>query len=154
MKLLQRHAPAAASRGEEPPLPLQVKQMPERLRCHVESLPSLLEELYDHPIWQEIGERCLGCGACTLLCPTCYCFNVQDKLDLNLESGERLRTWDSCQFDQFTQVLPQVQVPLGQAPAHRLRRLRALQPRVPGGHPSGRRAQRPVPRPGPRGGRE
>ncbi|NIQ94662.1 MAG: hypothetical protein GWN87_10925, partial [Desulfuromonadales bacterium] len=80
LKLLQRHAPAAASRGEEPPLPLQVKQMPERLRCHVESLPSLLEELYDHPIWQEIGERCLGCGACTLLCPTCYCFNVQDKL--------------------------------------------------------------------------
>lgn len=103
-KLLQRHAPLAAARAGEPPLPLQVKRMPARLRFPVESLPNLLGELYDHPVWQELGERCLGCGACTLLCPTCYCFNVQDKLDLDLESGERLRTWDSCQFDQFTRV--------------------------------------------------
>ncbi|PLX94814.1 MAG: hypothetical protein C0621_04945 [Desulfuromonas sp.] len=70
----------------------------------MESLAPLLSEAYDHPIWKEIGDRCLGCGACTLLCPSCYCFNVQDRLDLNLEGGERVRTWDSCQFDQFTKV--------------------------------------------------
>lgn len=102
--LLERHAPLVAARPAEPPLPLQLKQCASSLRFAVESLAPLLGEVYDHPLWQELGERCLGCGACTLLCPSCYCFNVQDRLDLDLEGGERVRTWDSCQFDQFTRV--------------------------------------------------
>jgi len=102
--LLTHHAPRVAARGSEPPLPLQVKQCETHLQFPVESLAPLLGGVYDHSLWKEIGERCLGCGACTLLCPSCYCFNVQDRLDLNLEGGERLRTWDSCQFDQFTKV--------------------------------------------------
>ena len=103
-QLLARHAPMVAGRPGEPPLPLQVKQCGEGLHFAVESLAPLLGDAYDHPIWREVGDRCLGCGACTLLCPSCYCFNVQDRLDLNLEGGERVRTWDSCQFDQFTRV--------------------------------------------------
>jgi len=71
---------------------------------NAEALSPLLEEGYDHPIWQELGETCLGCGTCTLVCPSCYCFNVEDRLSLDLEGGERLRTWDSCQFDQFTRL--------------------------------------------------
>ena len=102
--LLSRHAPVVAARAGEPPLPLQLKQCETTLQFPVESLAPLLGGVYDHPMWKEIGERCLGCGACTLLCPSCYCFNVQDRLDLNLEGGERVRTWDSCQFDQFTKV--------------------------------------------------
>lgn len=102
--LLARHAPQLAERPGEPPLPLQLKQCETALRFPLESLAPLLGGVYDHPLWQEIGERCLGCGACTLLCPSCYCFNVQDRLDLNLAGGERVRTWDSCQFDQFTKV--------------------------------------------------
>ncbi len=102
--LLARHAPLVAARSSEPPLPLQVKQCQTTLPVPVEALAPLLGGVYDHPIWQETGERCLGCGACTLLCPSCYCFSVHDRLDLNLEGGERLRTWDSCQFDQFTKV--------------------------------------------------
>ena len=97
-------APLLAARDSESPLPLQVKQCHAALRFPTESLAPLLGGVYDHPLWQEIGERCLGCGACTLLCPSCYCFNVQDRLDLDLTGGERVRTWDSCQFDQFTRV--------------------------------------------------
>jgi NAD(P)H-flavin reductase len=103
-KILRRHAPRTAAGAEESPLPLQVKECGSRLHFPVESLAPLLGELYDHPVWQEVGDKCLGCGACTLLCPSCYCFNVEDRLDLNLEGGERVRTWDSCQFDQFTKV--------------------------------------------------
>ncbi|AMV73646.1 hypothetical protein JCM30471_20640 [Desulfuromonas carbonis] len=102
--LLARHAPLVAARASESPLPLQLKENQATLQFPVESLAPLLGGVYDHPVWKEIGERCLGCGACTLLCPSCYCFNVQDRLDLNLEGGERVRTWDSCQFDQFTKV--------------------------------------------------
>lgn len=104
LKLLQTHAPATYEGPKESPLPLQLKQCSNKIQFPVESLPSLLEEAYEDNIWQELGNDCLGCGSCTLLCPTCYCFNVQDKLEINLQEGQRVRTWDSCQFDQFAQV--------------------------------------------------
>ena len=92
------------TRAGEPPLPLQAKHRDKRLRFPAEALAPTMERAYEHPVWHEIGERCLGCGACTLLCPSCYCFNLSDRLDLSLSRGERVRTWDSCQFDQFTRV--------------------------------------------------
>ncbi len=103
-RLLQQYAPAIAARQSEPPLPLQIKQCRARLDFPFESLAPLLDKAYDHKVWEEIGQRCLGCGACTMLCPSCYCFNVQDQLDLDLAGGERVRTWDSCQLDQFAKV--------------------------------------------------
>ena len=102
--LLRRHAPQVAARPGEPPLPLQAKQTATGLRFPFESLAPLLGETYDHPIWKAVGDQCLGCGACTLMCPSCYCFNVEDRMDIDLEGGARVRTWDSCQFDQFTRV--------------------------------------------------
>jgi NAD(P)H-flavin reductase len=103
-RLLQTHAPEIFDGPEESPLPLQIKQCSNKIQFPVESLPTLLEEAYDDKVWQELGHDCLGCGSCTLLCPSCYCFNVQDKLEINLQEGQRVRTWDSCQFDQFAQV--------------------------------------------------
>jgi ferredoxin len=50
--------------------------------------------------WQETAERCLACGACTYLCPTCQCFNITD--EQGTTSGERIRSWDSCMFTHFT----------------------------------------------------
>lgn len=103
-QLLETHAAEIYHGAEESPLPLQVKQCSSQVQFPAESLPSLLEEAYEDDIWQKLGEHCLGCGSCTLLCPSCYCFNVQDKLEVNLQEGQRIRTWDSCQFDQFAQV--------------------------------------------------
>lgn len=67
-------------------------------------LPVLLDAKYDSPVWDELGERCLSCGACSMSCPTCYCFDVQDRLATDQRSGERVRTWDSCQFQDFAMV--------------------------------------------------
>jgi len=67
-------------------------------------LPSLLGAAYDHPLWEELGEQCLSCGSCTNVCPTCYCFNVIDEVDMALTKGERVRHWDSCQLDEFARV--------------------------------------------------
>ncbi len=55
---------------------------------------------FDHSFWKDISRRCLGCGACTFLCPTCHCFDVQDEGDTY--HGVRRKNWDSCSFAMFT----------------------------------------------------
>jgi sulfhydrogenase subunit beta (sulfur reductase) len=75
-----------------------------RLDFDAAELPALLSTAYDHPLWEELGERCLACGSCTNVCPTCYCFNVFDEVNMALTEGERRRRWDSCQLDEFARV--------------------------------------------------
>jgi formate hydrogenlyase subunit 6/NADH:ubiquinone oxidoreductase subunit I len=79
-------------------------RFPLRLDFDVTELPSLLSTSYDSKLWDELGERCLACGMCTNVCPTCYCFNVQDEVDFTLSAGKRFRVWDSCQLDRFATV--------------------------------------------------
>jgi sulfhydrogenase subunit beta (sulfur reductase) len=50
--------------------------------------------------WERVVSKCLSCGACTYLCPTCYCFNITD--EQSLDNGERIRSWDGCMFPHFT----------------------------------------------------
>ncbi len=75
-----------------------------RLNFDAAELPALLATAYDHPIWAELGERCLSCGSCTNVCPTCYCFNMLDTISLTLKEAIRIRRWDSCQLDEFARV--------------------------------------------------
>lgn len=67
-------------------------------------LPLLLDAKFNAPIWDELGERCLSCGACSMVCPTCYCFDVVDRLAPDQKTGTRIRRWDSCQFSEFAAV--------------------------------------------------
>ena len=67
-------------------------------------LPLLLDAKFDDELWDRLGERCLSCGACSMVCPTCYCFDVVDKLEADCKTGTRVRTWDSCQFTEFAAV--------------------------------------------------
>jgi sulfhydrogenase subunit beta (sulfur reductase) len=62
-----------------------------------DDLPGLLARNLDHPRWDEVAERCLACGNCTLVCPTCFCATVQDTTDLD-GAVTRERSWASC-FD-------------------------------------------------------
>lgn len=75
-----------------------------QLKCNPDYLPTLLEKAYDHPIWDELAEKCFACGSCNQVCPTCYCFNVQDEVDWDLKKGARKRAWDGCLLDGFTKV--------------------------------------------------
>ncbi len=77
---------------------------PMRLELDITELPGLLETSYDSPLWTELGERCLACGTCTTVCPTCYCFDVSDEVDLKLRAGKRYRRADSCQLEEFAIV--------------------------------------------------
>ncbi|MFA4835473.1 MAG: 4Fe-4S dicluster domain-containing protein [Dehalococcoidia bacterium] len=67
----------------------------------IDGLSEKLPGLFDHPIWDSLHEKCLGCGICTYLCPTCHCFDIIDEAAES--TGERVRIWDSCQFKLFTQ---------------------------------------------------
>jgi len=67
-------------------------------------MPGIMELSYDHPMWDELGEKCLSCGACTIVCPTCSCYNVKDEVELNTVEGKRVRVWDSCMFREYSIV--------------------------------------------------
>jgi sulfhydrogenase subunit beta (sulfur reductase) len=56
--------------------------------------------VFEHPTWLKQSFRCIGCGACAYVCPTCACFDIQD--EHLITKGVRLRTWDSCGFSLFT----------------------------------------------------
>jgi ferredoxin len=64
-------------------------------------LSARLAQLWNDPIWAEQSARCIGCGACAFVCPTCACFDIQD--EPSNAGGRRLRLWDSCGLRQFTQ---------------------------------------------------
>jgi len=57
-------------------------------------------ELYDAPFWEEEAISCINCGTCTYVCPTCWCFDIQD--ETFGKSGVRMRNWDSCMSPLFT----------------------------------------------------
>jgi sulfhydrogenase subunit beta (sulfur reductase) len=59
-------------------------------------LHDLLARNLDHPCWDDVASRCLTCGNCTLVCPTCFCTSVDDTTDLTGTESERWRTWDTC----------------------------------------------------------
>ena len=70
-----------------------------------ELIPELLKDSYGKSgFWEKHSEKCLACGSCVLVCPTCYCFDVKDNPDLTLEHGERIRTWDGCLLEDFAKI--------------------------------------------------
>ena len=74
------------------------------LAIAAEDLPDLLEQHYEHPVWEERSRLCFSCGSCNLVCPTCYCFDVRDETNWDLKSGARTRFWDGCMLQEFANV--------------------------------------------------
>ncbi|HLG29740.1 MAG TPA: 4Fe-4S dicluster domain-containing protein, partial [Candidatus Brocadiales bacterium] len=75
-----------------------------RFKTEVANLPLVLAGANEDITWKELEEICLGCGSCNIVCPTCYCFDVFDNVDLNLNGGERCRQWDACTLKDFAVV--------------------------------------------------
>jgi len=67
-------------------------------------IKELLYRHYEHPRWDDVAERCLSCGNCTMVCPTCFCTTVEDVTDLEGQKAERWRKWDSCFNADFSYI--------------------------------------------------
>ncbi|OXS26067.1 MAG: anaerobic sulfite reductase subunit A [Acetobacterium sp. MES1] len=63
------------------------------------------QTLFDDPFWEDYGNRCIACGRCNFVCPTCTCFTMQDIFYTdNGKAGERRRVWASCHIDGYTDM--------------------------------------------------
>jgi len=88
----------------------QVKQVhaeavayPQRAIRDPDGAPTKLRASFNSPLWEEMARACIGCGICTYLCPTCHCFDINDEVQSKAPlKGQRVRTWDNCQFPDFT----------------------------------------------------
>jgi sulfhydrogenase subunit beta (sulfur reductase) len=58
----------------------------------------------DEALWDVLAADCFGCGSCNIVCPTCYCFNVEDAWNVDQKSGARTRYWDACLGQDFAKV--------------------------------------------------
>jgi ferredoxin len=69
-----------------------------------DGLPDLLKSVPAHPRWSEVGERCLGCANCTMVCPTCFCTTVNEATSLEGPETSRESHWASCFTTEFSHV--------------------------------------------------
>jgi len=67
-------------------------------------IKELLYQNFEHPRWDKVAARCLTCGNCTMVCPTCFCTNVEDVSDVTGDHAERWRRWDSCFTQSFSYI--------------------------------------------------
>jgi len=70
----------------------------------LQDLPEIMDLEYENEVWQEVAEKCLSCGTCSMVCPTCYCYAVFDEIKLDGSGGQRKRRWDSCLFKDYALV--------------------------------------------------
>ncbi|NOZ20176.1 MAG: Ni/Fe hydrogenase subunit beta [Planctomycetes bacterium] len=109
-QLLEKHATVRDATDEEIAKRDQAREKAKglfgdrKLDMPCTDLPELLRGKERHPVWKMKAERCLSCGSCNLVCPTCYCFDVKDETDLQLTKGRRYRVWDGCLLEDFAAV--------------------------------------------------
>ena len=73
-----------------------------KLKVDINNLYDNFEQVYDNDeFWKKIAKDCYSCGSCCLVCPTCFCFNVRDDMELNLKTSNKIREWDSCMIPDY-----------------------------------------------------
>jgi sulfhydrogenase subunit beta (sulfur reductase) len=83
-----------------------LQQSARRIKRSLDSdkIKEMLYGKFDDPCWEEIASRCLSCGNCTMVCPTCFCITVEDRTDLSGDSAERKSRWDSCHTLDYSYI--------------------------------------------------
>jgi ferredoxin len=108
-KLIKKYAEIRDSRNSEIKKINKIRKSIEadykkNINIKKDGIPSLLNTNYEHSIWEEKSNKCLECGSCIMVCPTCFCYDVKDNISLNVREGKRYRTWDGCLLKDFTKI--------------------------------------------------
>jgi ferredoxin len=77
-----------------------------KFTAHVDTtdLTKILDMEFQSPVWKEWGDKCLGCGTCANVCPTCYCYGVEENVDVSLSRASKSKTLYSCNVVDFAEV--------------------------------------------------
>ncbi len=101
-ELPQREATAADAAEAEAVVARTAASMGRAMRA--DDVHELLLRNLEHPRWDDVAERCLTCGNCTMVCPTCFCTSVEESSDLTGAETSRSRRWDSCFTMDFSYI--------------------------------------------------
>ncbi|HEY3316120.1 MAG TPA: 4Fe-4S dicluster domain-containing protein [Bacillota bacterium] len=94
--------PADEASGEAVKKSYVEKEVPFGSEVKVEGIDKLLDNFFNDQYWDDVSRRCLNCGTCTYVCPTCHCFLLTD--EARGGQGLRFRCWDSCMFANYTKM--------------------------------------------------
>jgi len=81
-----------------------MEKAPEKLNAQATDIAQKVRKSFgEDELWEEFAKDCFSCGSCNIVCPTCYCFDVQDNWNVDQHSGARTRTWDGCLKQDFSE---------------------------------------------------
>lgn len=81
-----------------------MEKCPEKLLWDSNLIAKKIRENFKNPLWEILSKKCFSCGTCNIVCPTCYCFDVQDHFNPDGETGARRRFWDGCLLEDFAKI--------------------------------------------------
>jgi len=73
-------------------------------KLQTSGIREMLYAAFEHSRWDDVAARCLACGNCTMVCPTCFCTTVEDSSSVDGRHAERWRKWDSCFTQNFSYI--------------------------------------------------
>jgi sulfhydrogenase subunit beta (sulfur reductase) len=86
---------------------ISTRHMPDEIVFYP-NLDVIIENSKDSPVWDRLAKTCFNCGICSYVCPLCYCFEIDDQIDITKDAnkceGCRNRSWDSCMLPDFAKV--------------------------------------------------
>lgn len=99
-----QHRPAAADERAAADRLLELAGASMGRSLETAGIKELLLANLEHPRWERVGDQCLMCTNCTMVCPTCFCATVEDAQALDGSTAARIRSWDSCFTNEFSYI--------------------------------------------------
>ena len=75
-----------------------------KTQVDVTIVPELMDLEFESDVWKKWGDKCLSCGSCAMVCPSCYCYGVEEEVDLTFTTATKRRFLYSCNLLDFATV--------------------------------------------------